>query len=319
MRIVTTVTCYVIRRRRCDIAHDRGLVVRDEDEYVYEVWLVFEYRLQPDPDARELPAATVLTAQAAAGVTKRLQEAVAEVAADRTAGMAWHADRLSGAQAADFVFSLPATVETLAGAPLSAAAGQVGIPAPAVPFGTDVITAALLKPVLGPLETAVHVVEIVGTVIGLVTGLHLLVVTCVSHLAHDELSSALARAFQHILSQAEEQALEQPSAGAAAAATSHSPSVDSGTTVHHGPDLRGETSHRQPTVSGADPSSVGSGTVGGDISKSEASAETLELLQEAGDSAASHLARRAAKTEDQAADLRQAGGLGRLLRLTIFR
>ena len=78
----------------------------------------------------------------------------------------------------------PDTVRSLAVAPTAALLSLAGVPGPAASFGADVTTAALLKPVLGPLDGAVHAFEVVGVVVGLLTGLHPLVITCMSHLVH---------------------------------------------------------------------------------------------------------------------------------------
>jgi hypothetical protein len=57
----------------------------------------------------------------------------------------------------------------------------------------------LLKPVLEPLERAVHAVEVAGIVVGLVMGLHPLAVICAKHLAHDELGSAMATGARQLI------------------------------------------------------------------------------------------------------------------------
>jgi hypothetical protein len=67
-------------------------------------------------------------------------------------------------EAADFLISLPDTVKSLAGMPVSAAVGRAGMPAPAASFGTDVITTALLEPVLGPPDEEVHFFEVADVV-----------------------------------------------------------------------------------------------------------------------------------------------------------
>ena len=185
----------------------------------------------------------------------------------------------------NLVISLPDTARSLAGMPVAAAASGAGIPAPAASFGTDVITTALLKPVLDPLQETVHAFEVAGIIVGfLIPGLHPLLVTCIRHLVRDQLSSALASAFEHVLNEARAQRLEQPSTASPAAATpSPNPASTCDTTARHGPDPRGKTARRQlPTVSGADPASARSGVVGGEVSNNEPhviSPETRELLE----------------------------------------
>lgn len=112
--------------------------------------------------------------------------------------------------------------------------GLAGLPAPAASFSTDVVTTALLKPVLEPVESAVHAFEVAAIVIGLLAGLHPLVITCVKHLAHDELGSALSGAFEHLLSQAGVRASEQPPTVSTADAAADAGTVnDPETTAYH--------------------------------------------------------------------------------------
>lgn len=65
-----------------------------------------------------------------------------------------------------------------------------------------------------PLGDAARVCEIAGIVIGLVTGMHPLVMACAKRLAHDELGNMLARGFEQLINSIdpEPQAHPQPDA-----------------------------------------------------------------------------------------------------------
>ena len=81
-------------------------------------------------------------------------------------------------------------VKTLGEKPLDILGDAAGFPAPVVSLGADVSATLLLKSALEPLESTVHMLEVVGIVLGLATGMHPLVITCVKHLAYDEVFSA---------------------------------------------------------------------------------------------------------------------------------
>jgi hypothetical protein len=121
--------------------------------------------------------------------------------ADHVEEKIWKADNLSDDQAATLVINLPGTLRSLAAAPLASLASGDGVPGPAASFGADVAAAALLKPVLGPVDGLIHAFEVAGVIVALLTGVHPLVVTCVKYLAHDEIGSLLSRAFERVLDQ----------------------------------------------------------------------------------------------------------------------
>ena len=206
---VMRVTCFVCRRKR----RRRGS--GDKDAGTYKVWLILELRLKKEvsPD-REPSVDPALGADDAEKLGERLREAIAESVAGQVEEMVWTtADDLSDEQVTDFIAGLPDAVKTLVEQSLDSLAGAAGVPAPVALLGADVTAILLLKPVLEPIEDAVHALEVVGIVIGLVAGLHPLVITCVKHLAHDELGSVLTNAFQWVIRPSDAGALDdQPSA-----------------------------------------------------------------------------------------------------------
>lgn len=278
-------TCYVCRRKRDDQAVD------DEDEYVYDVWFIVQSVFVQETGIPAVSVDTALSEDAAVELGERLREAVVEVMADRVEGMVWH--DLAEEQAADFMSSLPDTMKSLAGKPLGTLTGLAGLPAPAASFSTDVVTTALLKPVLEPVESAVHAFEVAAIVIGLLAGLHPLVITCVKHLAHDELGSALSGAFEHLLSQAGVRASEQPSAVSTADAAADAGTVnDPETTAYQGLSLgHGTTRGSIGPVAATRPSAssriagveVGSGTSTEEPPETRRHLRQLKYLAEHGD------------------------------------
>jgi hypothetical protein len=193
------VTYYVCRRKR-------RYLVSGEADVTDELWLVAVIGPQQDADAvPQWILNSDLDTGAAQHVGERLNEALAESMADRIAEMTWKIDDgLSDGQVADLVASLPDRVKTIAQGKLDSLAQVAGVPAPVALLGADVTATLVLSPVLKPVENGLHTLEIVGIVIGLVTGLHPLVIACAKHLAHDEFGSMLTTAIK--------QAMKPPSA-----------------------------------------------------------------------------------------------------------
>lgn len=118
------------------------------------------------------------------------------------------------------------------------------------------------------MERAVHAFEVAGIVIGLVTGLHPLVITCVKHLVHDELGAALTDAFKQIMSPAEARTAADQSfipgrfelassttATSSAAVADPGPVAGGETSAHRGLGPRDEASPRVTETATASPRS----------------------------------------------------------------
>ena len=138
--------------------------------------------------------------EAAENLRERLRQAVAESAAGPIEEMIWKiADDPSEEQVASLIADLPDAVKTQAWRLLEGPAGAAGVPAFAAVPASDIVTAVLLDPILEPVEDALHVLEVVGVVIGMAVGLHPLVITCVEHLAFDQIGSALTTAIKRMM------------------------------------------------------------------------------------------------------------------------
>jgi hypothetical protein len=197
-QIVVSVTLHVSRRKR------RGSFPGEKGEITDQVWLVVEMR--PADEACSCSEAELNPARSATGsgtFDEQLREAVAVSLADCVEQEFWEIDDLSNDQLASLVANLPDLVKSLAAEPLARLASAAGAPAPAAAFGADVSAALLLKPVLEPLERTVHAFEVVGIVVGLVTGLHPLTVICAKHLAHDGVGSVLAAVPKRLMTPAD--------------------------------------------------------------------------------------------------------------------
>jgi hypothetical protein len=83
--------------------------------------------------------------------------------------------------------------------PVADAASSVGAAGPIVPIGSGITASFVTARLTAPLKGAARVCEVTGIVIGLVTGLHPLVLASAKRLAHDELGDALARGFEQLI------------------------------------------------------------------------------------------------------------------------
>jgi hypothetical protein len=190
---VVVVNCYVLRRRRLRRAA-RGLAEEKQYEYVYEMWVV-----------SEAVSVTAATAVADSGDTTvgalmdRLTKSVADVAAGRVEGLIWKSADLPGQQALNLVADLPDIVRELAAKQLGGAPEAAGVAAPVAVFGSQVAAAFGLEPVLGPVEDFLHGLELVGVLIGVVTGQMHLAVLCTEHWLHDEVSSAVPAVVERLV------------------------------------------------------------------------------------------------------------------------
>ena len=171
-----------------------------KDEDTYQVWLVLELRLTDVAGA--LPGSVVGPAPGvdAEGLRERLRQAVAESAADPVEEMLWKiADGSSEEQVAGLIADLPDGVKTQARRLLERPAAAAGVPALTAVPTSAIVTSVLLDPILEPVEDGLHALEVVGVVIGMAVGLHPLVITCLEHLAFDQVGSALTTAIEHMM------------------------------------------------------------------------------------------------------------------------
>ena len=166
--------------------HPPGGNPDEEDEIAYEVWLVLDVCLGED-GASAVPKPVLdlgRGADAAENLRQRLSEAGTGMVIWKSAG------DLAGEEVARLIADLPGIMNALAGKP-------AGVPASAAVFGAAV-PATLLFPLLEPVEPAVQALEVIGFVIGLVTGPHTLAIACAQHLIRGGTCAAMAGAFSQL-------------------------------------------------------------------------------------------------------------------------
>ena len=277
-------TCYVCRREwRSRLTGRKGKVT-------YQVWLICQLRVvvveASAAVSPELSVGHALSADSAKELGEHLKDALAQVTGDRVGEMIWRsADDLSEDQVAALIVGLPDTIKTLAAKLLEAPADAAGVPPVAASLGADVTATLLLKPVLEPIESAVHALEVVGIAIGMLTGLHGLAIFCIKHLAHDKLGNVLTSAFKQVIDQVNICTVDdQPSAASSAAAGSTpsppvlaaitSPPSSSGSAVVSREIAASPQSPSLPTVT-----ATGSGETTNRVIPVEPSSETARKLR----------------------------------------
>ena len=203
--MIVMVTCYERRTKR-------RRSFSQEEETAYELWIVVETRpAEPGMSDPEL----VLQQIRAADVTKRLVEGYKEAAATTAAGYVegaiWRAwktpDDLFPVQAINFLDGVSENLHVAIQDALSYLGAEAGFPAPINLVSANITATMLTKPLAEPMEGLSRGLEVTGILLGLVTGLHPLVITCAKYLIHGEMGDALASLFGQL-----EEALTTPEA-----------------------------------------------------------------------------------------------------------
>jgi hypothetical protein len=191
---VRMVTCYLCRRKRRGTDPDR-------DEIFYQVWLHVEAHTAGEAAPLAEPVLdTALNHSSAELLREQLIEDLSEGLADSLEDSVWKTvDDLSGQQFADFIANLPDSMKAVLGDPVESMATSAGVALPVARLGGDVAATLVLRPILEPVEKTVHGLEVIGIVVGLVTGMHPLIIVCAKHLAHDELGSLAAAGFEQFM------------------------------------------------------------------------------------------------------------------------
>lgn len=89
--------------------------------------------------------------------------------------------------------SLPGLIQERAAKLLDSPFSAAGLNDPLSDFGAKAGADFLLEPVMGPVKRALHGLEIIGILVGALTGHHIVAATCWDHLCKDMLSDVLAK------------------------------------------------------------------------------------------------------------------------------
>jgi hypothetical protein len=108
-------------------------------------------------------------------------------------------DDLSFEQAINFLTGVSDSLHEVVESSLESLADATALPVPVNIVGSNVIATMLTKSAAEPIEDLTHGLELLGIFLGLVTGLHPLVMTCAKYLIHDELGNALTHAINSAL------------------------------------------------------------------------------------------------------------------------
>jgi hypothetical protein len=220
------VTCYVCRRKR------RRRPWAGQDGYE----LLFFSEVRGDETAAGSPTAAGHWAPAAAvrvagQIRAGERVSVADILGGQAAGVIMTSVCRSENDAAGIVTGLPGIVQAQAAKLLAPQAARADIPLPAASIGADVVAAQLLGPAFRPVTKAAHALEVIGVVVGLVTGMPGLAVFCLKCLVHDELHSVLGQAVGQLVALPDMALGDQPSPAEATTAKqadgAHAPAAGS--------------------------------------------------------------------------------------------
>lgn len=144
----------------------------------------------------------------ASGTSKKGREGIGDAAAQ------YAASRMEGQLRATWwetpqSFPLPRAADVLNSSaewlcdlvkrPVADAASAAGTPGPLVPPGAGITANFVTAPVTALLGDDARVCEIAGMVIGLLPGMHLLLIASAKLFAHDELGDVLAKGFEDVI------------------------------------------------------------------------------------------------------------------------
>lgn len=176
------VTVFVIMRTRY---RRDGMPVRDPE---VQFWVLVTV-----PATDEAPFVLDGSAQGVRLLkqTHRFWESVDATVGDEVATRAWSAKldvndlgRLEG---------LPGLIQERAAELLDSPLRAAGLNDPLGDFGAETGADFLLQPVMDPVKKALHGLEIIGIVVGTLTGFHILAATCWDHLGKDMLSDFVGK------------------------------------------------------------------------------------------------------------------------------
>ena len=172
-------------------------------EWVYQLSIVTEARLAGPGEFDPEPVLHKAHADAAGRLSAHLREASARSAAESIEGAIWRvwqtSNDLTLVQAANFLTGMSDSLHEAVQSSLQGLEDAAHVSAPVNLAGADVLATLLTGPIAEPVEDLEHGLELAGVFIGLVTGLHPLVMICAKYLIHDKISSELAKALDSAL------------------------------------------------------------------------------------------------------------------------
>jgi len=165
-------------------------------------------------DEQDATEATILLKNASTTeeILKRLKEAALSVLSDKITGLVWTTGYLGKDQALrvlNWLGNEPDILQESLTQSLARPAAEAGAPEPLTDFSAGSVAEMLLDPILKPVRDGTHVIEIAGVVIGALTGVHPLAFLCAKLLAHDEISSSIAKALAQLAGLTENEFCEQ--------------------------------------------------------------------------------------------------------------
>jgi hypothetical protein len=154
------------------------------------------------------PRVAAKQATAAGAGWEELREAAADWAGKHAVNAVWPADQWrsdDGLFIEDAAQGLDAVADWFRGLverPLSDVAAREGVPNLAAAAGAGVVATFVMRPITGPAEDTAKIMEVVGITVGLLTGLHPLVLACAESLTRSEVAELISKGLTQAISPA---------------------------------------------------------------------------------------------------------------------
>ena len=209
------ITCYLVRIERDDVrdqddeADFDQPAPRSQSGIAYRPCVrqeIIEVSMPIDIDITTRARAAAEYARAAGMGWDGLKKAAADYAGDRAANAMWSADDWQGTdglcidEAAEALNQSADWLRSLLERPVGGLAAGIGAPGPLAEAGAGVVATFVTAPITKPMGDTAKIIEIVGVVVGFLTGLHPLVLACAKPLAHNQIAELVAKGLEKAMS-----------------------------------------------------------------------------------------------------------------------
>lgn len=181
---VVNVSITVARR----LKRRTGQFGEENYEYEYDLWVIVT-----GPPAAQVEVTFEYAKQTPRKILLGICEDTIDTGAETLTGMVWQITGLSADDTKNLLWDLPdkvqAQIEELLRKGLAGAGSPEVLSVPVAAVGATF----LLRPVLEPVERAIHVAEVIAIIVCPLIGAHVLAAGALKALMHEEISSLLAK------------------------------------------------------------------------------------------------------------------------------
>jgi hypothetical protein len=210
--VLVEVSCYLVRMERDGANDDAETAPARAYSYHYNdapYYLSLSQKAITVIVSIDLTVPALTAAEHAVAASEgyqKLKEAAADYAGNRVVNAIWSADQWrpeDGPIIDNAAEALNATADwlhNLVEKPIDSLFTSAGVSGPLAAAGAGVIANYVLEPITGPVEDTAKIIEVVGIVVGLATGMHPLVLACAKPLARSEIANLVADGLNRAMS-----------------------------------------------------------------------------------------------------------------------